>query len=199
MEERILNTKLLIFASGLILLLACGKTPETQYFTLEWQQLSEKSLHGSGVLHIQNFDAVPMLKNDKMLYKTSMYQIKYDNYRRWVMAPSSMLTHKAAEYFMESGLFDNVVLDIPRGSDSLSLFGRVNHFEEIDYNNEHEVVISISFELTSFDKRKPLLHATIEKQVPITGGAVEDIVAAMSQATKLVFDDLSEKIAQLLH
>ncbi|MBN1465706.1 membrane integrity-associated transporter subunit PqiC [candidate division KSB1 bacterium] len=192
-----MNSKVLIFAAGVLLLLACGKTPETQYFTLEWQQLAAEQPPIGGVLHIQNFDAAPMLKNDKMTYKTSLYQIKYDNFRRWVMTPSTLLTHKAAEYFMQSGLFESVVLDVPRNSDSLSLFGRVNHFEEIDYGEGHHVRISISFELTDFDKREPLLNATIDKQAPVAAGAVEDIVAAMSQATKLVFDDLASKIAEL--
>ncbi|MBN1562171.1 membrane integrity-associated transporter subunit PqiC [candidate division KSB1 bacterium] len=193
-----MNAKLLGTFIGFVFLLTCGRTPETHYFTLEWQQLSNADLQRGGVLHIQNFDATPMLKNDKMIYKTSRYQIKYDNYRRWVMAPNSLLTYKAAEYFVESGLFDSVVFDIPRGSDSLSLFGRVNHFEEIDCDGEHKVVVSISFELTSVDTREPLLHTTIEKQAPVAGGAVDDIVAAMSQATKLVFDDLASKIAELL-
>jgi ABC-type uncharacterized transport system auxiliary subunit len=82
--------------------------------------------------------------------------------------------------------------------DSYSLFGRVNNFEEIDYDGDRKAFISICFELTTLDQREPLLTTTIEKETAITGGSVEDIVAAMSQATKLVFDQLATEIDSLL-
>ena len=189
-----MKLKTLIVICFGVLISSCGKMPETHYFSLEWQELSVPAADGIGVLHIQAFDAAPMLKYDKMMYKTSLYQVKYDNYRRWVMAPGSLLTQKAAEYFQSSGLFENVVLDVPRGMKCLSLFGRVNHFEEIDYAGQHKALISITFELTNFDERQPLFLTSIKKEVDVQGRNAEDIVAAMSQATRLVFEDLQEQM-----
>ncbi|MBN1479070.1 membrane integrity-associated transporter subunit PqiC [candidate division KSB1 bacterium] len=190
--------KYLFVAIGCFCLASCTKMPETHYYTLEWQHLSQPVSSSGRVLHIQDFDAAPMLKYDKMMYRTSLYEVKYDNFRRWVMTPGSLLTHKAAHYFERSGLFDAVVLDVPRGMDSFSLFGRVNHFEEMSYENEHKAFISVTFELTNFDARKPLLTITIDKEMPIAGGTVEDIVAAMSETTRLVFDDLTQAMLPLL-
>lgn len=197
-KECLLIPKYLFLAIGCLCLTFCAKMPETHYYTLEWQHLSQPVSSSGSVLHIQNFDAAPMLKYDKMMYRTSLYEIKYDNFRRWVMTPASLLTHRAAAYFEESGLFNAVVLDVPRGMDSFSLFGRVNHFEEISYGNEHKACISITFELTNFAARTPLLTITIDKEAPIAGGKVEDIVAAMSETARLVFDDLTQAMLPIL-
>ena len=193
-----MSSKLLYIFLAFALFIGCCKMPETRYFTLEWQELAQSKASGGNVLHIQNFDAAPMLKYDKIMYKISPYEVKYDNFRRWVMTPNSLLTHKAAEYYKSSGLFASVFLDVPRGMDSFSLFGRVNHFEEINYGGEHKVFISINFELTNFAEREPLLNTTIDKEVPIAGHTIEDIVSAMSRATRLVFDDLTKEMNNLL-
>lgn len=186
----------LILASAI--LAACGNVPETKYFTIEWQKLSATTTTGKDILHIQPFDAAPMLKYDKMMYKTSMYEVKYDNFRRWAVAPGTLLSYKAAEYFQKTGLFDSVVLELPSGTQSYSLLGYVNHFEEIDYNNKHSVFVSVTFELTNFESRQPLLTTTIEKQVDVKAHSADAIVAAMSEAVKLVFDDLSTNIETII-
>jgi ABC-type uncharacterized transport system auxiliary subunit len=171
--------------------------PETHYFTLEWQQLSTPA-SSDAVLLVQRFDAVPTLKNDRMMYKTSLYEIKYDNFRRWAMPPSLLLSQKAADYFSASDLFKHAVQDLPRGA-THSLFGYITHFEEIDYGGQHKVLVSINFELSNMDDSKPLLTTTISKEVDVAAKSAESIVQAMSMATKLVLDDLSSEIQTVLN
>ncbi len=192
-----MKSKLIMSALATLLFVTCGKVPETHYFTLEWQQLSEPTA-SDAVLFVQRFDAVPMLKNDQMMYKTSLYEIKYDNYRRWVMSPCILLSHKTAEYLNSNGLFSRTVLDAPRGA-THSLFGHVTHFEEIDYDGQHKVVISITFDLKSFADDELLLNTTITKEVDVAEKSAEAIVAAMSSATKLVLEDLSTDIQHVLN
>ena len=59
--------KLLVCIFGCLLIVACGKVPETHYFTLEWQRLAEQESSGQGVLHIQDFDAADRIELDIML------------------------------------------------------------------------------------------------------------------------------------
>lgn len=192
-----MKSKLIIVIFASLVLAACGTLPETRYFTLEWQQLAEPATNDA-VLFVQRFDAVPMLKNDQMMYKTSLYEIKYDNYHRWVMSPCVLLSHKTAEYFDSNGLFSRAVLDMPRGA-THALFGRVLHFEEIDYNGQHKVFIAITFDLKTLSTDELLLNTTITKQVDVAEKSAEAIVAAMSSATKLVLDDLSMEIQKVMN
>lgn len=188
-----MNSKFLIAILGFFLLVACGKVPETHYFTLEWQQLSEPTA-GDAVLLVQRFDATPLLKNDEMMYKTSAYEIKYDNYRRWVMSPGVLLSHKTADYFSGTGLFKQVVVDTPSDAITHVLSGHVTHFEEIDFGGQHNVHISVNFELKDLENKSTVVTTTISKQVDVTGNSAEAIVQAMSTATKSVLDDLNSQI-----
>ncbi len=192
-----MKAKLLFVILVSLLLATCGKVPETHYFTLEWQQLA-KPATSDAVLFVQRFDAVPMLKNDQMMYKTSPYEIKYDNYRRWVMSPSLLLSHKTAEYLSTSGLFDHVVVDVPRASATHSLFGHVTHFEDIDFGGRHHVRITVTFELKDIQEDKVLFNTTLSQEADVSENSAEGIVVAMSAATRQMLDDLSREIQNVL-
>ena len=183
--------KNLVIFIPIIMLVACGKVPETHYYTLELEQLADASAKIGELLHVQPFDATSVLKYDKLMYKTSRYEIKYDAYRRWAATPSTLLSEKAVEYFQDSQLFDQVVMDMPTLKDGYSLFGFVNHFEESLKDGKRIALVSISFDVYNLSDRKRELHKSIESTAPIDGETIESIMGAMSNATQSVFDQLA--------
>ncbi len=186
-----------LFAFVALLLISCGRVPETHYYTVELQQLSQHDKTIGALLHIQDFDASTILKYDKLVYQPSLYEIKYDNYRRWAATPSALLTEKAVEYFRESGLFDRVVKDAPVSSNGFSLFGYVNHFEESWQDGKRVALVSIDFDVYAIQTKKLELHKSITRTAPIQEESVHNIMAAMSSAVQTVFDDLAHELLNL--
>lgn len=187
----------LTFISVLAILAACGTVPETRYYTIELNQLSEQPHRIGQFLHVQKFDASPVLKYDKLMYKSSLYEIKYDAYRRWAAAPNILISEKAVEYFAESGLFDNVVTEIPPSRNGYSLFGYISHFEESVKAGKRIALVSINFDIFALHDRSLLLHKNIKQTAAIEDETIDGIMAAMSRATQSVFENLAKEFISL--
>lgn len=183
---------------AVVLVVSCGKVPESHYYTLEFSKLAQQDQHIDALLHIQAFDASSILKYDKLAYKASQYEIKYDAYRRWAAAPSTLLSEKAVEYFRTSGLFNQVVSDAPIGVKGYSLFGCVNHFEESLQDGQRVALVSIDFSIYDLaGDRKLTRHKSITKSAPIQEESIEGIMNAMSNAVQSVFDDLAKEFISM--
>jgi len=183
---------------AITLVVSCGKVPETHYYTLEFKKLAQQEQHIDALLHIQAFNASSMLKYDKLVYKTSPYEIKYDAYRRWAATPSTLLSEKAFEYFRDADLFNQVVADAPIGVKGYSLYGCVNHFEESLQDGQRVALVSIDFNIYDLaTNRKVARHKSITKSAPILEESIEGIMNAMSSAVQAVFDDLTNEFLSM--
>lgn len=182
----------------LLLFSACGQPPQTRYYTVEYQLLSQPQPVNPLPLFIRNFDAGPLLDQDHLLYKTSSYELKLDPYRRWILPPHQLLTDKARDYFQRRGIFSKVLYQIPPNREAYELVGHVQHFEEIAFGSQHSVHVAVWFELSHVGSKTVALSQVFEKSVTIVGDQPEDIIKAMSEATLAVLDDLASALIRVL-
>jgi len=184
--------KLLIII--LFFMVSCGQVPETRYFTIDYDFAGADSAEGKGMLYIRKFKSDPIYFQDKLIYKTSRYELKFDNYRRWVLVPADLLTFKAAEHLRRTGLFEWVTLITPHEHECLALNGTIKNFEEYVENNKRMVIVTILFDLQK-DQESDLFWAKeISSTVPIKNPGAEGIIQAMSKATQQVFDELANNL-----
>ena len=181
----------------LLFILSCGQIPETRYFTIDYDYTMTGSTGSKGVLFIKKFTSDPIYFQDKLIYKTSRYEIKFDNYRRWVLAPSEMLKYKVTEHLRQSGLFDWVTMVTPREQEYLALSGTLKNFEELVENEKRMVKVTIFFQLQKHQDDKFIWSKEISSTVPINNFGVEGIIQSMSMATQQVFDKLAEHLSNL--
>ena len=181
--------KKLVLLFFLVAFISCGKLPETRYFTLNYD-MEQQPEAGHGILFVKKFQTDPIYNNDKMIYKVSDYEVKFDNYRRWVLTPGDMLTVQATDHLRHSGMFDWVTNLPPRNREYKVLDGRVIHFEEIYEKEKRFVDVGIVFAMYLSHSEVPVLNKTIEQRVEITQPGVNGIVSAMSKATQMVLDQL---------
>lgn len=186
---------LLIILFSTIIWASCGRMPQTHYYSLEYELLSEPLSASPLPVFIEKFAAYPLMDQDKLLYKTSPFEFKLDAYRRWVLPPHAMLTQKADEYFKQRSIFSEVLHKIPSDRACYLLTGRVMHFEEIDFGGQRMALVSIWFETFNLKNETMILSEIIEKQSPIEGNDAEAIVKAMSEATASVFDALAQALS----
>jgi len=181
----------------LLFLISCGQIPETRYFTIDYDYTTPGSTGGKGMLFIKKIKSDPVYFQDKLIYKSSRYEIKFDNYRRWVLSPADMLTYKAAEHLRRKDLFERVTLVTPQQQECLVLSGLLKNFEEFVENNKRLAKVTILFKLQKNQDNKIIWEKEISSTVPINDPGVEGIIRSMSQATKQVFDELSENLSDL--
>ncbi len=186
-----------LFLIVLLFLVSCGNVPETRYFTIDYDFTKPGSTHGKGVLYIKKFKSDPIYFQDKLIYKTSRYEIKFDNYRRWVLAPSDLLTYKAAEHLRRAGLFEWVSLVTPRDKECLTLDGTLKNFEEFVENGKRAVKVTILFELEKNLDDGFFWVKEISSTVPINNPGIDGIIQSMSAATQNVFDELAEDLKNM--
>jgi ABC-type uncharacterized transport system auxiliary subunit len=178
-----------------ILWTSCGRVPQTHYYALEYQLLSEPLVMSPLPVFIEKFAAYPLMDQDNLLYKTSPFEFKLDAYRRWVLPPHAMLTQEADAYFKQRKLFSEVLHKIPSDRACYLLTGRVMHFEEIDFGGQRTAFVSIWFETFNLKTETLVLSEIIEKKSQIQGDDAEAIIKAMSEATASVFDALAQALS----
>lgn len=185
---------LIVLSVAFAVLISCSQMPDTQYFTLEYDISAQPETVTDLPVYIEAFDANPLLDQDRMIYKTSQYELKLDHYRRWVMSPNGLVERKLNDYFHERGVFAYVVHQVPRDRQCYYLSGHVQSFEEVAYGPQRQAHIAIWFELMHMQTRDVLMSQLFEESVPITGDTADAIAAAMSQATLSLFDNLADRL-----
>jgi len=181
----------------LTVMIMCGHVPPTHYFTLEVPEREAASQPHAGTLCIYPFSASSHLSQDRLVYRTAPYEIKFDHYRRWIDTPAQMLTFKALDYFRVAGVFEQVSLHPPRGQKALILHGKVEAFEEVMRGAERVALIKIWAEIRDHGDQRLLWSGSLESERPITGSDAISIIRAMSESAGDLYDQILNVILKL--
>jgi ABC-type uncharacterized transport system auxiliary subunit len=189
--------KILSFLILTAMFLACGSAPETRYFSVYYDVPMVSAKAGSKVLFVQKLTANPLLRTDKMIYKPSKYEYKFDYYRRWVEEPADMLTFLLVRHLRARGTFKDVTLAPLRSQAFYMLTGQLRRFEETFENGKHLARISLAIKVQDMKTQDMLFDDTLDSYSEISRPGEEGILDAMSEATKSLLDDLTEKLEVL--
>ena len=189
--------KILSLSVLLVTFFACGSAPETRYFAIHYDLPLVSAKAGSKVLFVQKLTADPLLRTDKMIYKPSKYEYKFDYYRRWAEEPADMLTSRLVRHLRASGVFKEVTLAPPRSQPFYMLSGQLRQFEETFENGKHLARVSLAIKVQDMKTQELLLDDTLDSFSEISRPGEEAILDAMSRATKSLLDNLAEKLAVL--
>jgi ABC-type uncharacterized transport system auxiliary subunit len=179
----------------ILLVFACGKAPLMRFYNLHYekQKTDDQTL---GDLYIEHFKGNSVYQQDHMIYRETPYEYKFDPYRRWIAEPTELLTRQAIDHFRQSGLFNQVTRQ-PLGTDSYYLLeSEIKAFEEIIKGDKRYAKISLWIRLSSWDQTFNWA-GVVSKDVPITQTGAAGIVAAMSKATQLVFEQIEARFTAL--
>ena len=180
-----------------LILVSCGHVPETRYFKIHYDMLPAEKGVGDKILLIRKFTSDPIYQGDKLIYKKSDYEVKFDFYRRWITPPAEMLTTAAHSHIMGSGLYQRVTLVPPQFNSFLVLSGHVKQFDEVYSENGREARVALWVELLNFETKQLQWSGLLIGENPINGSGEDAIIQAMSQASNEVLDSLVKKLQEL--
>jgi ABC-type uncharacterized transport system auxiliary subunit len=180
-----------------ILIFSCGHVPQIHYYTIDYPLVSKGNTPSRAILCVQNFKADPSYAQDKMVYRAAPYELKFDHYRRWIAAPSHMVTEKICTQIRSLQLFEHVTTQLPHDQNCLVLTGTIKQFEEVVGSAAHIARVALWVEVHDFPEREVCWAGLLNAEEPINRNDITSIIEAMSLATKNCISQLAEKLADL--
>jgi uncharacterized lipoprotein YmbA len=161
------------FAGGLLFLAACATAPEERYFRVDPALPAPTAEAPLPVtLGVARVAAPEPYRQERILYRTSPYEVQLYGADRWESSPVDMVGHALLERLRRSGLFRRVV-PWRRGEADVRLEVRLRRFEEVDGDG------------------KSLLRGGSDQRVRAEAHTVDGVVRALSRGLAVSLDEVT--------
>ena len=188
---------LVVFAS--FIFLQCGsRIPDMHYYLIDYP-ISMKSDQSEPVhqfvLGVKRFDAAPLYREERLVYRDSPYEGKYYHYHRWIATPEEMITDKVIEQLNASNLFEQVVAFPKFSQVEYILQGTIRAIEEWDEGDKWYARVQISYELLKNVTNQIVWQRTIEKKNVVPHKSPAEIVKGINQCVQQCVADCEQELA----
>ncbi|HTS07234.1 MAG TPA: ABC-type transport auxiliary lipoprotein family protein [Candidatus Eisenbacteria bacterium] len=172
-----------LVVAALIILAGCGGAVKyPNYYTLHVPPPPDppapESLHAT--LAIREFRSPVYLRQGAIVYRTSPDQIGFYNYHRWAMDPREFVTNAVADHVRASGNFSQVKVYDGRPGVDYVLSGRLEEFDEIDYDGGVKVQVVISAQMVSLATGATVWTNSVSEVGTVSQRDVPAVVSAMN-------------------
>ena len=186
----------------IITMVSCGSVPPNRYYTLA----NDTKLPGTKMpipvctlpLVIASVMAAPPYEDDKIVFRSNDFEIRYYNYRFWVDPPEKMIMGLLQRRMESSGLFQAVEYRINSASDHLALYVKLNAIEERDRDEQWYARLAMSFVLKTSDKEDVIWKHAFDKELRAREQSALGIVATLSDIYNDEVDGAIESLSGFL-
>jgi ABC-type uncharacterized transport system auxiliary subunit len=182
--------------------LSCGSVPEVRYYMVNlpvMEQQSQGDHQGLPVsLGVSTLRASPVYEDDRIIYRQSPYEVNFYHYRRWVVAPSEMVSEKVYQRFAESGTFAEVVRYNGGRDVDYVLSGDLLAFEEWDENDAWYAQVGLRTRLTATGTGEVVWEETFFRRKRAEAKDPVRVVEAMSEALDEIVAEVFEQTQQVI-
>jgi ABC-type uncharacterized transport system auxiliary subunit len=147
--QRTLTAILFTLAVSLCFVGCMGKVRYPTYYTLNLPPVPDPPVQEStrASLAIREFRSPGYLREGAIVYRTSPEQIGFYDYHRWAVDPRQFVTTAVADRLRASGNFTQVRVYDGHNDVDYILSGRLEKFEEVDYEGGVKVEVAISAQM----------------------------------------------------
>jgi uncharacterized lipoprotein YmbA len=131
-------------------------------------------------LVVRSFTAHDPYNQERIVYRSSPYQLDFYNYHRWAASPAEQITDWTRRYLRGTSLFAKV-FPTADGNADLALGGVVRQIEEVDHEQTWDAALSIDFWLARADQRSPFWFQSYTARQQAAKRTPEAITEAMSR------------------
>ncbi|MCG8607115.1 ABC-type transport auxiliary lipoprotein family protein [bacterium] len=175
----------------------CGGVPPTYFYRVD-QNLDKDPSNGTDVLPVSiavaPFKSDILYESDKIVYRSSLYEVQFYHYRRWIAPPRKLVTEELYKHYRRSGAFKQVVRLPSTQAVDYVLTGQIQSFEEWDEKEAWYGLVALEFQLQDPETKETLWESVIserslaEKKDPVS------VVRAINASLNAV---LSKSISEL--
>ncbi len=187
-----------------LLLSACGGVPQTFYYTLAEAPAASGESAGNHhdqlavALGVERFAAAAIYEEDRLIYRESPFEVRYDHYRRWAARPAQLVTDEIINQLTARGLFRNVTPYPAAVPVDYILRGRLLAFEEWDHDEQWFGRVTINVQLYQASSQKLLWSGTLSRETPAQKRLPAAVAQAISTSLRHCVDELAAALAQVL-
>lgn len=185
---------------GGVLLCGCSLTqskPEVHHYLLALTIPHTLLPTTKATLVVRPFSASEPYTQDRLVYRTSPYQLDFYNYHRWAAPPAEQVTTWSRQYLRSSKIFTKVY-PTGEGMADFALGGRILQFDEIDNEQSWDATLSIDFWLTGLEQRKPLWSQSYTATQKTEKRNPAAVAAAMSRNLEVILGKLVADLASIV-
>lgn len=189
-----------IFLLGTLMLFAsCASTPTTHYYLLESSPVTARKPVADGIsLALEHVTAELPYSDDRLIYRDSVFEIKFYHYHRWVKPPEMMITDKIVARMQSSGICKNVVkAPSPVLTDYL-LKGHIVSLEEWDEGQQWFGRVRLAFSLLDVNSHEIVWQQEFSHQTPIPKHQPVAVVQALNASADQCIADLISALKPIL-
>lgn len=189
-----------IYPSLLIALLAaCGgpSGPATRYYKLDIPTVpAPAGPPAQTALRIEPFRTSDMLKQDRIVYRTSPVDVGFYEYHRWAEHPQDTVTRAMADQLAKRRIFQSVAVSDGDDRADYVLTGTIDRLQEVDYGGTVRVQVAISVELQDQARQQVIWSGTESAERVVARSDVSSVVTAMGQASEQSIWRLTASVAK---
>ena len=139
---------------------------------------------------IREFSAPAYFRRGAIVFKTLPESVGFYAYHRWTVDPCEFVTDSMRDRLSATGLFAHVKRYDGRPDAEYLVSGRLEKLEEIDYEGDVKVVVSISAQIIRFDTGATVWTKSVSKVGNVDKRDVPSVVLAMSSTMDLAMQEL---------
>ena len=187
----------IIFISSFIFFQCGGNIPEMHYYLIDYpipvKNDNAEPTHQI-VLGVKRFEATPLYREERLVYRDSPYEGKYYHYHRWIATPEEIITEKVIEQLSASNLFEQVVAFPKYSQVDFVLHGTIKAIEEWDEGDQWYARVQIAFELESKIKNQIIWQKTIEKKNVVPHKSPAEVVKGINMSVQQCITEIEQEL-----
>ncbi len=192
MKKRVL---LIVWCISFIWLSGCVNIPLTHYYTFhpDLETTTErKSPKYPYVIGIETYEASAPYQQDRIVYRTSSYEVNFYEYRRWLHLPTDLVTGQVQRLFTSSGLFERVHAYAFEAYADYIIRGKILMFDQwYSDDTTSSVRVGILYQLIAPEEERIIWMDSVETTAAVPGLELVETVKGFESA-------LQENIRQAL-
>jgi hypothetical protein len=181
-----------------LLLAACFSVPTKRYFQIIATG-KDAQLHPKveKALYIEPVRVDPLYDDFRVIYRVSMYELKYYSYVFWTKKPDGLFRDAIGDYLLLKEGFSRVTLDVLQGDPEIVLRANVRLVEEIDDPKVWFGRLAMDLEFLEFKSGRSLLKHSFDRRLPLQVRKARALPAVLSMILMEELDIAVGKLAKV--
>jgi ABC-type uncharacterized transport system auxiliary subunit len=172
---------------ALFWLAGCGASvPPTHYYTFHpdpsLPPLQTETGHDPAVLGLETFEADVPYQQDKIVFRTSPYEVNFYEYHKWLHLPEDLVTEQVLKALSAARLFQAAYLDAFDFPVDYVLRGQIKMFDQWYESDTSWVRVILHYTLFTPEDNTILWTATVETRSDIADVSIVETVKGFEDA-----------------
>ncbi|HLK69576.1 MAG TPA: ABC-type transport auxiliary lipoprotein family protein [Bryobacteraceae bacterium] len=193
-----LMVSILLLTAGYVAESACVSTKPVHYYTLQAPPRPPDQSKPDGIVLVMGNIATPeALQDSRIRYRAGSNQAGAYEYHRWTERPGLMVRNALIRDLRGSGKYLRVLESGSSIGGDFLLRGKLEEFDEVD-RASIQTRISLRVELLDRKTNQNVWEYTAEREEPVSGKSVPDVVQSLERNLQFVVTEISGQLDKFL-